>query len=339
MAKSAVFQTNQASHLIVGTESTFGTKVATDGTRITLATTEFSYSEVAAHTLGIAPFRNGVGQTQSTEMVRAQRHDRMYEINFTFLGSAQAINRMCLAMFGDDDGANALVGAMPTVTHISSNGGGSIPVSLHFEKGASTAADTAITFRSAMCTSFTLQGDIAANGGVIMGSCTFVTGFAPTNANISFSGGTSVSVNNQSNFFNMHDLSTTTITPSGGSAQDLVLYSFELNISRPVNRIGFDTASNTFNPLGYVVGGYDVTGSMVVKRDVESSDAITYADTAEPVAQVDIGDGTFQVLAPKAIIDTASINFDDDGWKTVIPFRCTYNAAATTNSVVEIHTT
>ena len=49
-------------------------------------------------------------------------------------------------------------------------------------------------------------------------------------------------------------------------------------------------------------------------------------------------DGVFQIQAPKMLIDTASINFDDDGWKTVIPFRCTYDAAATSNTVVSIAT-
>ena len=101
-----------------------------------------------------------------------------------------------------------------------------------------------------------------------------------------------------------------------------------------MKRVGFDTASNGFAQLGYTVGGYEVTGSMTVKRDAESSAAITFADTAEPVAAISISTGTFQIEAPKAVIDTASINFDDDGWKTVIPFRCTYDAAATSNPVV-----
>jgi hypothetical protein len=136
----------------------------------------------------------------------------------------------------------------------------------------------------------------------------------------------------------MHDLSATTITPSGGSAEDLVLFSFELNIARSVNRVGFDTAANGFAPLGYVVGGYEVTGSIVVKRDAESDAAITYADTAEPLCAISISDGTFQIEAPTALIDQASINFDEDGFKSVIPFRCAFNASDNTTSVVDIHT-
>ena len=337
MAKSSIFQTSQQTNVIIGTEATFGTKAATDATRIHMPVTSYSFSEVANHTLAVAPFRAGAGgATQSTEMVKAQRHDRMYEITLEFMGSAQAISRICETLYGDASNPHALIGSMPTTSNI--NGSTAVPVTIYFDKGSASAADTAISFKTCMCTSFTISGDIGGNGGVIMGSATFVTGFNPDKANISFSGGTETTITAQTAYFNMHDLSATTITPSGGSAEDLVLFSFELNIERAVNRVGFDTAANGFAPLGYVVGGYEVTGSMTVKRDAESDAAITYADTAEPVCAISISDGTFQIEAPKAIIDQASINFDEDGFKSVIPFRCTYDAAATSNSVVDIHT-
>ena len=335
MAKSATFQSNQETRVIIGTEATFGTKVATDGTRIVIPVTEYSFSEVAAHSLGVAPFRAGVGGlTQSTEMVRAQRFDRMYEISLTFMGSPEAINRICLALFGDGTNPNELLGSMPATANYS--GSTAVPVTIYFENGASTAASTAISYKTCMCSSFTISGDISSNGGMIMGQATFLTGFAPDNANISFSGGTETTLTSQDDIFNVNDLTTTQI--NSGSDEDLVMYAFELTIAREVNRVGFDTASNGFAPLGYTVGGYEVTGSMTVKRDAESSAAITFADTAEPVAAISISTGTFQIEAPKAVIDTASINFDDDGWKTVIPFRCTYDAAATSNPVVQIHT-
>ena len=221
MAKSSIFQTTQQTNVIIGTESTFGTKAATGATRIHMPVVSYSFSEVANHTLAVAPFRQGAGgATQSTEMVKAQRHDRMYEVTLEFMGSPQAINRVCLALFGDDDGTNALLGSMPPSHNI--NGSTAIPVTLYFDKGSASAADTAISFKSCMCTSFTLSGDIGGNGGVIMGSATFVTGFNPDKANISFSGGTETTIANQSSYFNMNDLSATTITPSGGSAEDLV---------------------------------------------------------------------------------------------------------------------
>ena len=46
----------------------------------------------------------------------------------------------------------------------------------------------------------------------------------------------------------------------------------------------------------------------------------------------------FHISAPKVFVDAAGINFDDDGWKQTIPFRCTYDSAATSNTVVAIAT-
>ena len=48
-----------------------------------------------------APPRTGKGgMTQSDDMVKWQRHDRMFDISLTFHATAQAIDRICLALFG-----------------------------------------------------------------------------------------------------------------------------------------------------------------------------------------------------------------------------------------------
>lgn len=340
MAKSTTFQTKTNSKVTIGTEVTMGTATAASGgTTIEMPVTDYSFSEVASHTLSAAPFRLNGGQAQSDDMVRAQRHDRMYEISMTFMASDKAINRICLALFGDDDGTNTLIGSMPAATTYSHGVASIVPVTIHFEDSdpSSTAASGVDThFISCMCTSFSLSGDIGSDGGMVMGTATFVTGYAPVSSALTFSGGTHVLNSAHTSFFNMHDLSKTEI--NSGSAEDLVLYGFNLNIERSVSRVGFDTASNGFRPLGYAVGGYEVTGSLTVKRDAESKSAITFADTAEPVVAIDLDTTVFQIQAPKAILDTASINFDDDGWKTVIPFRCTYDGANTSNTVVSINT-
>ena len=340
MAKSTTFQTKTNSKVTIGTEVTMGTATAASGgTTLEMPVTDYSFSEIASHTLSVAPFRMGGGSAQSDDMVRAQRHDRMYEISMTFMASDKAIDRICLALFGDGITPNILLGSSPAATTYEHGVASIVPVTIHFENAdpdsnATASLDT--HFKSCMCTSFSLAGDIGSDGGMVMGTATFVTGYAPVLANLAFSSGAHVLNTSHVNFFNMHDLSKTEI--NSGSAEDLVLYSFELNIAREVTRIGFDTAANAFRPHGYAVGGYEVTGNLTVKRDAELKDAITFADTAEPVCAIDLDTTVFQIQAPKAILDTASINFDDDGWKTVIPFRCTYDGAATSNTVVSINT-
>ena len=100
-----------------------------------------------------------------------------------------------------------------------------------------------------------------------------------------------------------------------------------------LERIGFDSG-NDFRPMGYSVGGYEVTGSITCKRDGEVDDAI---DNVAGVA-LDIDTTVFQVTGSKVFVDEAGISMDDDGWKQTIPLRCTYDSAATSNAVVTIGT-
>ena len=331
MAKSATFQTKQNTNVVIGTEATMGTACAADGTTLEMPVTDFSFSEIKKHSLSVAPPRTGSGAfTQSDDMVKWQRHDRMFDISITFHGTAQAINRVCLALFGDGDGTNTLIGSMPSVTDFRDGQSNSVPVTLWFENSAHAGQGTDMYFTSCLCTGLTLSGDIGSNGGVVMATATFQTAYAPTEAafTLESTSDTNTAISDQTTMFNMHDLTVETL-----NEQDLLLYSFELAIARPVNRIGFDNGSN-FKPQGYSVGGYEVTGSLTCKRDAESTDAI---DTATPVALALSAGDVYQIDAPKCVVDASSISMDDDGWKQTIPFRCTYSGA-TSATIVSIKT-
>ena len=173
-----------------------------------------------------------------------------------------------------------------------------------------------------------MTADIASNGGVVMCTATFVTGYEPTEAALTFTGGTHTLLTAQTSIFNMHDLSTTTL-----DGEDILLYGFDISITRPVNRIGFD-ADNGYQPMGYSVGQYEVTGNINCKRDGEVVSAI---DNSGAMALV-LDTGVFQITGEKVYVDNSGISMDDDGWKQTIPLRFTYNNAATTNPVITIHT-
>ena len=332
MAKSVAFQTNTNSSVVIGTEVTPGTATLAAGVTLEMPVTEYSFSDLNKHSLGIAPFRSGIGgMTQSDDMVKWQRHDRMHEISITFHCSPKAIDRVCLALFGDGTTPNILLGSMPTEvqSHVKFGVGNITPVTLWFENASHAGLGSDLYFTSCMCTSFTMSGDLASNGGVVMGTATFVTGFAATEGALTFTGGTHELVTVHTSLFNMHDM-TTAQTLDG---EDLVLYSFEVTIARDVQRIGFDQG-NAFRPAGYAVGGYEVTGSLTCKRDDEIAAAID--NTAGMALELDTG--VFHISAPKVFVDESTINFDDDGWKQVVPFRCTYDNAATSNTVISINT-
>ena len=331
MALSTAFQTKQNTNVVIGTEVTMGTATLAAGTTLEMPVTDYSFDEIHKHSLSVAPPRVGSGAfTQSDDMVKWQRHDRMFDISITFHASAQAIDRVCLALFEDGSSPNALTGDMPDTTDFRDGQSNIVPVTLWFENSAHAGEGTDLYFTSCLCTGLTLTGDIASNGGVVMCTATFQTGYAPTEGALTFTGGTHTLLSAQQTMFNMHDLTVETL-----NEQDLLLYSFELAIARPVNRIGFDNGSN-FKPQGYALGGYEVTGSLTCKRDAESLEAID-TDMATPKALALSAGDVFQIDAPKVYIDTAGISLDDDGWKQTIPFRCTYSGA-TTSTIVSIKT-
>jgi len=329
MTKSATFQTKQNSKVVIGTEVTMGTATLAAGTTLELPVTDFSFSDIKKHTLSVAPARSGVGgMTQSDDMVKWQRHDRMFDISVTFHATAQAIDRICLALFGDGTTPNSLLGSMPAVLDYRHGQSNTTPVTLWFENAGHDGEGVDMYFNSCLCTGLTLTGDIGSNGGVVIGTATFQTAYIPTQGALTFTGGTHTLLTAQTTMFNMHDLQTTTL-----DSEDLLLYSFDVNIARPVTRIGFDS-DNGFRPMGYSVGQYEVTGSLTCKRDGEVDDAI---DNEAGMA-LDIDTTVFQITGTKVFVDEAGISFDDDGWKQTIPLRFTYDSAATSNSVISIGT-
>ena len=101
MAKSLTFQTTGNTSVIIGDEAAMGTASPADGSEDTLEmpVTEFSFSETNLHSLSQAPLRTGTGGANlSDDMVKWQKHDRMFEISMTFHASALAIDRVCLQL-------------------------------------------------------------------------------------------------------------------------------------------------------------------------------------------------------------------------------------------------
>ena len=330
MAKSDKFQVSSNSSVVIGTEVTPGTACLAAGVTLEMPVTEYSFSDINKHSLSIAPFRSGIGgMTQSDDMVRWQEHDRMHEISLTFQCSAKAIDRICLALFGDGATPNALLGSMPTEvqSHVQHGTANITPVTIWFENAGHAGLGVDLYFTTCMCTSFTMAGDVGTNAGVVTGTATFVTGYPAVEAALTFTGGTHELVTVHTALFNMADITTETL-----DGEDLVLYSFDLTIARDVQRIGFDSG-NSIHPSGYAIGGYEVTGNLTAKRDDETAAAI---DNKAGMI-LDIDTGTFQITAPKVFVDDSGISFDVDGWKQTIPFRCVYSGA-TTSTIVEIKT-
>ncbi len=327
MTLSTTFQTKQDTFVTIATETTVGTIAANDATRINMPVTDYSFDNPFKHSLMEAPRRTGqTGATLSDQMVKWNKHDRMFEVSMTFMATADSLNRVCLNLF--EDGVNELkvLGSMPTTVKLTDGESNALPVTITIENAHHTGTD--ISFISCLCNSLSISGNINDNAGVYLCTATFVTAYIPTLTDKSYSGGTETTVADQTTYFNIHDLTTSTL-----DGEDVLVYGFDVTITKDVKRIGFDSGSD-FKPTGYAMGDISVTGNITVKRDGESVSAID--NEAGMVLILD--DGTFKIQGDKVFVGETGISMDDDGWKDTIPLVFTYDSANVTNALIEIHT-
>ena len=119
--------------------------------------------------------------------------------------------------------------------------------------------------------------------------------------------------------FNIKDNDTYNI--NDGSAEDLMIYSWELSATRPVERIGARTYTGSQSPFGYAMtGAWEVTGSLSVKRDASMDGIKTSLYDGSPVA-VNVGEaGVFEVNVAKAFLNGSTIDNGGSILKQTIPF-------------------
>jgi len=321
MAINTKFQTKSDVSVFIGTEVTMGTATLAGGTWHEMPVVDYSIADISSP-LTVAPFRsNSFAQQES--MAKHDRTQQMYEISLTMQGTAAAIDRICGALFEDSSQPNILLGSSPVTTTFDDGETNAIPVTILLDNGGTN--DNDIYYTSCMCTSMELSYSIGGDGGALQLVANFVTGYNPTTGTLTPSSSTST----LGTVFNIYDLSAPTL---GGN--ELLIMGFSLNISRAVNRVSYDS-DNQFKPLGYSIGGYEVTGSINCKRDANSASVATNSSAGIALS---VGDGTFAVTANDTMVEDLSVDLADEGWKHDFSYRCFYDDSAETNAVVTIDT-
>ena len=326
MAISNNYQVKSDVIVNIGTEVEMGTACSpADGTWHTIDCTDFTISENTAP-LEIAPQRSGI-LGQGTHQAKHSKDKQTFEIELQFNGSPSAINRMCLALYGDGDGTNALTGALPSVKKYEHGVANTVPITLHFEKAGHDGAKDLI-YKSCLCTGLSFNYGLS-DGGVLKCSAKFMTAYNPTEATHDSPADTSGSITDTLGTpLNFHDVDVHTI-----DSGDVLMSDFSVDISRSVSVTAFDVANGL--PSGYSIGGYEVTGSITCKRDAQS-DAVEMNDStgkAIAVADTDIG-----FSLPTAMIESASTSTGDPAWNTTFNFRGMYSGTDETSTIVSIKT-
>ena len=176
----------------------------------------------------------------------------------------------------------------------------SMPHSVNLAYYPQSSGGTRIT--GAVVSDLSIAGDYGTNGGFLNCSGNYFSGFSnplstATSLETDFTVGNWTSVENGT-FFNMGNMSTKTLT-SDGSAKDLILKSFNINIANGVNRVGWNSNGDA---EVYAFPEYIVTGDITVKMDANfdySSGANVIQDFLDGdtlTLTLKIGDGTISTV-------------------------------------------
>ena len=130
------------------------------------------------------------------------------------------------------------------------------------------AAAEGIKICGAVASDLTLSADYGTNGGFLTMGGNYFSGFSQpasttTALEQTFDGSW---VAPETSYYHIGGLTTKTLDVEGNATQNLILKSFNLNISNGVNRIGFDSNGNA---EAYALPEYAITGSISLKYDDE----------------------------------------------------------------------
>ena len=196
----------------------------------------------------------------------------------------EALLQLLLQLISEDDSPSATVA-------ITGNQG-----TVAYEQGATTGeyaclvlsspdADKDRLMHSSILQELTLSMSPENNGGLLTASGTFWSGYQPV-IGAEGSAADATAVDWTKGFFDC--------TTSQVGGDDVVMSNFELTISNPATRVGYETVNSIAGePCAYMRGGQiSVTGNVSVKLDDNTAQIITEDFLIGTSANVSIGDGS-----------------------------------------------
>ena len=177
---------------------------------------------------------------------------------------------------------------------------------------------------SAVLQNLTLSMDMGTDAGRLHASGQFYSGYKPIIKDAGVTG-TTTAVNYEKGLFDF-----TTLTLGGHS---MTVTAFSCTISNPANRVGWQGTSAEAD--GYNRAGlYDISGSITVKYEENSADALAdwKAGTAYAIALNDGNNWSFSI--PNARMTGHNIDFADEGMFVEIPWRATAGTDGDANLAV-----
>lgn len=305
-------------------EATVGTAIASDG-NFNRLNVESINIPIRSHAYSVSAPKAGLFTT-TTDQSKHDGFNQVYNLDIGYKATALSMTRACASVL-ESASATATLSSeyvFPQANYV--HGAGSAKTqTIALDMAAGGATNDTMVYTGCIGTGMTISADVGTDGGEMKCAVNYMTGYAPTEANYAFDG---TIAEEAGSAYNLRD---NLIASTDVLGQDVRLTGFELSISRPIEKIGFqDASANNFDGWGYAMTGpFEVTGSVTCMFDtnVESILANFYNSTA---GTINIGSGTsagdYKITLANCLTGEVSIDNGGPALMATIPFTC--NAAS-----------
>tara|TARA_Y100001938_G_scaffold32836_1_gene44971 strand:- start:10371 stop:11384 length:1014 start_codon:yes stop_codon:yes gene_type:complete len=304
-----------------------------DDTGLTkLQTTSFSIPEASV------PVEYSAQRAGHFTMTASQGHHsqgtKMWTFDTTLRGTPTSVLLATEAVFEDGSSEAALNNdyVFPTASYRVDSPSSANTFEIRFINGGADATNHNMVCQGCVATGFTLTQDIGSEGGELVCTISWATGFQPDYS------GDDISSNSydEGTPKNIRSLDNSATGINGGALEKLVIQSWELSVTRSIERISYaDTTDGSFAPFGYaMVGGFEVTGSMTAIRNDDIHDLLAKFYDSNTV-DINIAESSnFAIALDKCFLNEPSIDNGGAVLTETIPF--TVVAADNVGSTVKM---
>ena len=234
-----------------------------------LQATSFTIPE-ASVPLEFSSARSGQYTTTATQGHHSQG-TKLWTFDTTLRGTPFSVLKACQAVFEQGSSTAELDNdyTFDVAGYKVATGSGAKTHDIRFINGGSDSTNHNIEVSGCVGTGFTLSEDIGSEGGELVCTINWATGFMPVHSSTDIS----TPSYDEGTPKNIRDLALTTAELG---SEDLVVQSWELSVQRTIERVHYsDITDGQFHPFGYVMTSpFEITGSLTVIRNDDVHDLL-----------------------------------------------------------------
>tara|TARA_R110002020_G_scaffold223840_3_gene433045 strand:- start:3030 stop:4067 length:1038 start_codon:yes stop_codon:yes gene_type:complete len=287
-----------------------------------LQATSFSIPE-ASVPVEYSSARSGQFVTTASQGHHSQG-TKMWTFDTTLRGTPESVLLATEAVFEDASSEATLDNDYSFTTASYQHDSTSSPATfnIRFINAGADATKHNLVCRGCVGTGFSLSESIGSEGGELVCTISWATAYMPDNVSAQADDDISSAEYDTGTPKNIRDIATGSSGINGGALEELVIQSWELSVSRTIERIHYaDATDGSYEPFGYAMtGGFEVTGSMTVIRNDDVHDLMAKFHDSNTV-DINIQESSnFAVALDKCLLNEPSIDNGGAVLLETIPF-------------------